>query len=83
MCIMLWIVLFLSACSLDRLTVYNNARFEANDIHFLLDTKISVNSQIECACWCFNDTMCLTAIYSGIDQSCTLFFARLDERVKF
>lgn len=34
---------------------------------------------MQCACWCRNTTMCLTANYSGIDQRCTLFSANLNQ----
>lgn len=76
---MLWIVLLFSVCSSDRLTIYNNARFQPNDIHFLLDTNTSVNSQLECTCLCYNNIMCLTATFSGVNQRCILYFARLDQ----
>jgi hypothetical protein len=76
---MLWIVLFLSLTAVSALrTIFNNARFEPDDQNFELNTIQGVNSPLACACLCFNQTMCLTSSYSGIDQSCTLYFARLN-----
>ena len=77
--IMLWIVFFICVSSADKLTIYSNARFTPIDVHFLVTIKSSINSQTECACCCYNNTMCLTATYSGVDQNCTLFSARLDQ----
>ena len=76
---MLLVVLFLSVCASDCLTVYDIAKFEPNDIHFLLDNKTSINTKMECACWCYNHTMCLTATFFGINQQCILYFSRLDQ----
>ena len=76
---MLWIVILFPVCSSEPLSMHNNARFQPSDIHFVLDSKTLVQSQTECAWWCFTTPMCLTATFVGVDQRCTLIFARLEQ----
>ena len=75
--IMLLIVLFISFCIATPMVVYDNARFEPSDFRFSLTNLSNVISRGICACQCFTNPMCLTAIYFGRKQQCFLFFTRL------
>ena len=59
--------------------MYNNARFQPNDQQFTLAVITQINSLMKCACQCFGNSMCLTATYIGVNQSCTLFSARPEQ----
>ncbi len=75
---MLWIVFVFSFSFSSALSVYNNAKFEPNNINLVLDNITQVYSQMDCACLCFNNIKCLTASYFGITQGCILFLTTLD-----
>ena len=78
---MLRFVLLLQLCSSLPLTIYENARFESFDSNFILDTIMLVPSQLACGCECFQQTMCLTATYSTLEQRCTLFMAKVEQGI--
>ena len=72
-------VLLISSVKGIPMLVYENARFVPFDVHFFLYNITDIPSQGICACQCYEDPMCLTAIYSGIIQQCSLYFARLEQ----
>lgn len=77
--IMRWMILFCWFYLASTLTVYNNARFVPTNPQLILDNVTNINSQINCACICFNNLMCLTMTYSGINQQCVLYSTGLDQ----
>lgn len=78
----MWLLFFFfSLCMSSPLLIYNNAKFEPNDNHFLLDAISPMTSQIGCVCACFNNSICLTITYLGINHSCWLFSARLEQGI--
>jgi len=76
---MRWMILFCWFYLASTLTVYNNARFVPTNPQLILDNVTNINSQINCAYICFNNLMCLTMTYSGINQQCVLYSAGLDQ----
>ena len=71
-----FIVIFICSCSAVPLTIVDNARFEPTVSNMFLKNLSNILSRDQCACQCYSDPYCLTATYSGIDQQCSLFFAR-------
>jgi hypothetical protein len=72
----IWFALFNKGISV---TVYENAQFVPVDSHFLLYNSTRIISQDECACLCSQNQMCLTAVYAGINQQCSLFSAAVQQ----
>jgi hypothetical protein len=77
--IMRWMVLFGWFYFASALTVYNNARFVPTNPQLILNNLTNIDSQINCVCICFNNLMCLSVTYSGINQQCLLYSAALDQ----
>lgn len=76
----MWRLMFLfSLCTALTLTVYNNAYFEPTIIQSIISTIVQIDSRTNCACQCFSNAMCLTAMFLGRNKSCMLFFAKLEE----
>lgn len=63
--------------SSEIISVYSNARFDPIDIRFKLANLSSIESLDICTCKCYNDPMCLTANYIGMNNNCLLYFAQL------
>lgn len=61
------------------LTVYNNARFDPTGIGYMLNSQPLINSVNACLCECFNNVTCSTTTYLGINQTCILFSAQLNQ----
>lgn len=76
---MYWIVLSLTLHVSTGLLLYQNAKFTPLDDHFTFANISSINSRSICACYCFNDPMCLIATYSGLHNRCILSLARWDQ----
>jgi hypothetical protein len=73
--ILLFICLvFVSTISI---TVYNNAQFEPTYTSSVLSSLSSVATLNACQCYCYDDSLCITGTFLGIDQSCVLFGAQL------
>lgn len=78
---MLWVIFFYSFYATSALIAYNNARFEPFNPQFLRANITNVYSQAQCVCLCFKNSLCFTATYSGINQQCILYMARLDQGI--
>ncbi len=59
------------------MTVYNTAWFDPTSVTNTLTTLVSVTTMNDCACQCYNNSLCVTGIYVGINQTCVLFSAHL------
>ncbi|CAF4606296.1 unnamed protein product, partial [Rotaria sp. Silwood2] len=59
--------------------VYNHARFDPFDTHNVLANLVSVSSENACLCECYSNSMCLTATYFAIGETCSLYSAPLSE----
>ena len=59
------------------MTVIQNAQFNANEASFWLINISSINNQMDCACQCWTNSICITAMYQGINKICSLFVAQL------
>jgi hypothetical protein len=55
---------------------YQNAQFIASTTSEYLGL-FNVQSQNECACYCFTNEICRTASYFGINNTCLLFSAKV------
>ena len=73
--IVLYFVFF--PTTIESIIVYGNARFDPFDTRFILTQPFSVASVENCICECLNNTICFTATYFGINQTCLLFFAQM------
>jgi hypothetical protein len=78
---MLWMIFLFYLHISTALTVYNNARFEPNNIYFNFANITQVASQIDCACLCYSNSMCVTATYFGIAQRCTFSLAPIVQSI--
>jgi hypothetical protein len=76
---MRWMVMFYSIYLSSALTVYNNARFVPTNPQFIVDNVTNIFSQINCICLCYNNLMCLSTTYFGINQQCVLYSAALNQ----
>jgi hypothetical protein len=47
--------------------------------NWVLTNLSNIISRNECACQCYSDQYCLTTIYFGINQQCSLYMARLPQ----
>jgi len=59
------------------ITIYNTASFNPTSVTNTLTTLVSVTTMNDCACQCYNNSLCVTGIYVGINQTCVLFSAHL------
>lgn len=59
--------------------VYNNARFDPNDTQSQLMDIFSVTTQHACVCHCYTNSSCITSTFIGINQTCILFSANLQQ----
>ena len=75
--LLLLVVLFLSCHRVIPVSVYENALFVPVDFHFYLNNLTGITSQRLCACQCSQNPMCLTAVYVGINQRCSLLSASI------
>ena len=77
------VLVFLALCrysfSITSMTVIKNAQFNPNQSSARLMNIRSIDSQLRCACQCWTDSMCTTAVYRGINQTCSLFAAQLGQ----
>jgi hypothetical protein len=76
---MLRIVLVFWFYYTSAFTVYNNAKFAPTDALLILYNNTQVNTQVNCACLCYNNSMCYTVTYSSINQQCTAYMAQLGQ----
>jgi hypothetical protein len=61
------------------MAVIQNAQFNPNDSSFQLINISSIDNQLNCAFQCWNNPLCLTAVYQGINQICSLFAVQLGQ----
>jgi len=59
------------------MTIYNTAQFNPTNVTDLLVTVYPVTTLNACACECYNDSLCITGSFFGINQTCVLFSAYL------
>lgn len=59
--------------------VYNNARFNPIDIQSQLIDIFSITSQNGCICHCYTNSSCITSTFIGLNQTCILFNASLQQ----
>jgi len=59
------------------MAVYNTAWFDPTNVTDLLINLFPVTTMNECACQCYNNSMCITGSFFGINQTCVLFSAHL------
>ena len=56
-----------------------NAQFTPEESLFQLSNISSINNYLNCACQCWNNSMCVTATYDGVNKTCYLFSAQLQQ----
>ena len=61
------------------ISMYNNARFDPTDTRFILNSLSSVSSANACICQCYSHTICFIANYFGINRTCLLYLAQLNQ----
>ncbi len=59
------------------MTIYNTAWFDPTSINDTIMTLVSVTTMNDCACQCYNNLLCVTGSYFGINHTCVLFSAHL------
>jgi hypothetical protein len=74
--VVLLLLCFVSVTTIP-MTIYSNACFDLTSVTHTLVTLVSVTTMNECACQCYNDSLCVTGTYFGINQTCVLFSAHL------
>jgi hypothetical protein len=61
------------------ITVYKNARFDPIDARSMMSTFSPISTVDACRCECYNNIICSTATYFGINRTCVLFYAQLNQ----
>jgi hypothetical protein len=59
------------------MTVYNSAWFDPANVTNILINIFSVTTVDACACQCYNNLLCFTGTFFGINKTCVLFSAHL------
>jgi hypothetical protein len=77
--IVLFLTYSLTFTSTALVTIYQNAQFDPSNIHFKLEDLSYIESIEACICECSLNPMCITASYTGYNQSCSLYFAQLEQ----
>ena len=74
-------ILLLLMCFITTLgipiRIYKNARFDPRNSSLKLMELSSINSRDDCACQCLINSSCYTAEYVGVNQTCSLFNAKV------
>jgi len=76
---MLLLIVYFTFVSAIPMIMYNNAGFDPEDVHTQLINTISVATGDECACQCYTNSLCITGAFIGINQSCVLYSASLQQ----
>jgi hypothetical protein len=61
------------------MTMYNNAWFDSINGSSILMSLSSIATLNACACQCYNNSLCITGTFIGINQTCILFSAYLGQ----
>ncbi len=77
--LILLLIVYFTFVSAIPMTIYNNARLDPGDVQNQLINIISVATRDECACQCYTDALCITGAFIGINQSCVLYSASLQQ----
>jgi len=75
------ILVYLASLSMTKtpISVYKNAQFNPINTLYIISTLSSISSVNACICACYNNIICATATYFGINHTCLLSFAQLSE----
>ena len=61
------------------ISMYKNAVFDPIDTRYRLSNLSAISSVNACLCQCSNQVICFTAIYFGMNKTCLLFIAQLNQ----
>jgi len=73
------LVIYFTSLSAVPMIVYKDARFDPTNVETHLIDIFSIKTKNACACQCYANSLCITGNFIGINQTCILFSAYLQE----
>jgi hypothetical protein len=74
--VVLLLLCFVSVTTVP-MTIYNNAWFDPSNVANTITILVSATTMEKCACQCYNNSLCVTGTYFGINQTCVLSSAHI------